>query len=378
GIGSTTKLSRLTVTNSANVTNIGGTTTANNTKTITGVGTSFLSLGIGDRISLSSDPTTYSYITAIASDTSLTVADNLGNGTSQTINKKPSIFRLDNSSNVRKFLVNDQGNVEIYGTHISGKGVLYVEGDAQGYIQVNAPTTGYSGFDIQAGGASKWELVAVPTTSDFKIIDDTASSAARMTIVSGTGATGGNIGLGTTSPPAKLSLYAVQPSFMTETSGATIPSYASVGFSPALTTKTNFVFTQAASNDGGVQFLGFSGTANATGAIYMYGHMGVASPSYPAITLGGYKTNGAGNRTALAAAEQVLQIANGATNLVTVQGNGNVGIGTTTPTTKLDVNGNINVDSNYMAGGVNGYTGDCNILVTPIIHVKGGIITGCS
>ena len=114
GLGSSTKLSRLTITAPADVTDIGGTTTVNASTTVTGVGTTFLSsLGVGDRISVSSAASTYAFVTAIASDTSLTVDENLGNGTSQTINKKASIFRLDDSSAVLKLVVDNLGRMGI-------------------------------------------------------------------------------------------------------------------------------------------------------------------------------------------------------------------------------------------------------------------------
>jgi hypothetical protein len=114
GIGTTQKLSRLTITPAADVSDIGGTTTANTTTAIIGINTTFLSdLGIGDRISLSSAATTYSTVTAIASDTSLTVDTALGDGSSQTINKKSSILRLDDASNATQLVVNDLGNVGI-------------------------------------------------------------------------------------------------------------------------------------------------------------------------------------------------------------------------------------------------------------------------
>jgi len=67
GIGTATKLSTLTVQPSADVTDLGGTTTANATTTITGIGTAFTTaLGVGDRISLSSAASTYATIEAIA------------------------------------------------------------------------------------------------------------------------------------------------------------------------------------------------------------------------------------------------------------------------------------------------------------------------
>src|SRR5581483_3315903 len=130
GIGSSTKLSTLTVTPGADITNIGGTTTANATTTITGSGTTFTtSLGIGDRISLSSASSTYATVTAIASDTSLTVDTALGDGTSQTINVKHSIARFDNASNSTKFGINDLGNVGIGGLANTTDNLLVAAGN---------------------------------------------------------------------------------------------------------------------------------------------------------------------------------------------------------------------------------------------------------
>lgn len=64
---------------------IAGTTTANATTTITGTGTSFTLLRVGDRIAVSSASTTFAVIRSIASDTSMTVDRNLGDGTTQTM-----------------------------------------------------------------------------------------------------------------------------------------------------------------------------------------------------------------------------------------------------------------------------------------------------
>lgn len=65
---------------------IPGTTTASASTTITGVGTAFLDdVRVGDKISLSSAPATFSIVKAVASDTSLSVATVLGDGSTQTI-----------------------------------------------------------------------------------------------------------------------------------------------------------------------------------------------------------------------------------------------------------------------------------------------------
>lgn len=110
GIGLQTKLSTFTVQQPIDIAGITGTTTVNASTTITGVTTIFLSeLGIGDRISLSSAAATYATITAIASDTSLTVDTALGDGTSQSINKKASIVRFDDLSGNIKYILKDTG-----------------------------------------------------------------------------------------------------------------------------------------------------------------------------------------------------------------------------------------------------------------------------
>lgn len=80
-------------------------TTANASTTITLANGTYSStggvqaIGLGDYISLSSASSTYAAVTAIASTTSITVASALGNGTTQTVNVKPAIFRIfDNAS----------------------------------------------------------------------------------------------------------------------------------------------------------------------------------------------------------------------------------------------------------------------------------------
>ena len=117
GIGSNTKLSKFTVTAPTDITDAGGFTTANDGTTITTTSALYLTravIGVGDRISLSpSAPGTYATITAIGSETSLTVDTALSGSAGETYNVKKSIFRLDDASNVTKFIVNDLGNVGI-------------------------------------------------------------------------------------------------------------------------------------------------------------------------------------------------------------------------------------------------------------------------
>lgn len=100
----------VTLQGQGNITNVGGTTTVNASTTVTGSSTFFLErIGIGDQISVSSASSTYAYVTAIASNTSLTTDVVLGDGTSQTINVKRAILRIDDNTPTQVGLIDNAG-----------------------------------------------------------------------------------------------------------------------------------------------------------------------------------------------------------------------------------------------------------------------------
>ena len=113
----TQKLSRFTVQQAADGT-ITGTTSTHNSSPVIGSGTLFLSeVGIGDRISTSFASSTYYLVTAIASDTSMTVTPTLqGDFNPQTINIKHSLSRWDDSSGATRMLLSDEGYLGIGST----------------------------------------------------------------------------------------------------------------------------------------------------------------------------------------------------------------------------------------------------------------------
>ena len=153
-----------------------GTSTANASTTIAGAGTLYLKeIGIGDRISLSSASSTYATVTAIASDTSLTVDAALGNGTSQTINVKKSLFRAEDSSGTIRALINDLGKTTVYNQFLAPGGINPQWTTAKTYSVddlvlkdsylircLTAHTSGTYTTDVQsgywqlAGGAKNW------------------------------------------------------------------------------------------------------------------------------------------------------------------------------------------------------------------------------
>lgn len=155
---------KFSVWNIPDTSNIGGTTTANAATTITGSSTAFLEqLGIGDRISLSSDAATYSYVSAIASNTSLTVASALGDGTSQTINRKRGISSWFNASGTIVALLDDRGTLTV-GEPITGPS--FFPNDANKFI-TNGTMTAIAnvvGEIVQIGAISVFGVNPVANT----------------------------------------------------------------------------------------------------------------------------------------------------------------------------------------------------------------------
>ena len=142
----------------------------------------------------------------------------------------------------------------------------------------------------------------------------------------------GNVGIGTTGPGAKLDVRDGNL-LLTDTDIA----HGMVDFAP---TNSILQIKPTHATVGGAGLAGIS-TSAAFPGIQMEGIIGVDDPTdtTPAIWLSGNKKSGV-NRVALGALETVFQVATGIigsdTKLLSILGNGNVGIGTTGPDAKLD------------------------------------------
>ena len=140
GFNLSEKITSFSIKQLPDITNVGGTTNASINATIIGVGTSFLNqFGVGDKISLSSDPSTYAYINSIISNTQMTISPNLGDGTSQTINAKKAIFSAIDKNGVTKFIVSPDGYVGVNTSKPSRP--FHVSGDAS--FDENVIVNGY-------------------------------------------------------------------------------------------------------------------------------------------------------------------------------------------------------------------------------------------
>jgi len=159
----------------------------------------------------------------------------------------------------------------------------------------------------------------------------------------------GSIGIGTTTPNYLLDVSAAAAS---DSSFALSDLDVVHGLTTLATTSTYGLFNPISSTAGGVKLTALSDTD--AQAFLLQGVIGSTNPTdtTSAIKLVGAKSNGTTGMADLGAAETVFQVANNATNALTILGNGNVGIGTVSPGQMLQVGTTLYVDNTNKRIGI--------------------------
>lgn len=132
---------------------------------------------------------------------------------------------------------------------------------------------------------------------------------------------------------AVASAASANPAMQMADGDVTLPSYSSVGFSPALGTGTNMMISPASSTGGGFVARGFTASGNnTTPPALIQGWFGGTAPTVPAVRFDAIKWNGTTGSTSIASSELAAQFTNNGTALQTLFGDGTLNLGTTTYT----------------------------------------------
>ena len=265
----------------------------------------------------------------------------VGTGLNYWITKNGDSFVLRNNSSVDQFTLGQDG-VAIFNSQVK------ISGGSPGNGKV---------LTSDANGLATWQTSSgtLPSGTSGQTLRNNGSGWLATSNLSNNGS---NVGIGTTTPTAQLEIAVPSGAgnnctFRMSDGNVTLPNYSSAGFTPALGTN-NITYLSAYSGTlGGVQLSGFTSSGvNNGNPVGIIGYHGGTSPTTPAVSLISFKHDGGTDRTTLAANEISAQISNGLSNpLFTVLGGGNVGIGTTTPGTKLEIAGQVKITGGTPGAG---------------------------
>ncbi|MFA7119639.1 MAG: hypothetical protein WC159_12785, partial [Sphaerochaetaceae bacterium] len=208
-------------------------------------------------------------------------------------------MRIDNNGNVGIGTTNPGMNLDVYpSTGNSGIRIRSTDGNARLYTDAGAINKN-SGVYYNVQGATKWFAgLKYGSTNNFTIYEADGSDTSRLTIIPGGNTylaqNGGNVGIGTTDPGSRLDVR------------------------------------------GGVNITGVSGFSE---GIRLHAVGGLSSLWFNAIGNSGFDSGMFGITADSTGMRFRYGTGSSPSDLVKILNNGNVGIGTTSPTSLLDVNG---------------------------------------
>ena len=211
--------------------------------------------------------------------------------------------------------------LDVEGSHVSGLGVVRFLSSNDAFVVVDAGS-GNTGVRFKEAGTDKWIIYNNGADDKFMIDADGAGTAGTF-VISGT-----NVGIGTTSPATALQ---VNGAITAAVGSAATPSFKFAGINSGIYSSSGNRLNIAINGVNQWRFDTNSLSPEGTTQI-LYINDGTATA--PGITF-----NADSNTGLTRLGDDIVSLATAGVSRITAIANGNVGIGTTSPDSKLHISG---------------------------------------